>query len=160
MPITTEVKKLAESKPFYAVAGAGDFAVEKLLELPEQIHKLQGRREEIREAAKDLPGRARQLAGKAEVYAKDFPVKARDYADHIAGRANELYEEFASRGRKVVSKTSGEIALELEEVSEAAEPAIAAARTSKKGTRATKSSTSGTTRTSSRTSRTSGTTKS
>lgn len=140
MPIATEVKKLAESKPFYAVAGAGDFAVEKLLELPDQIQRLQGRREEIREAAKDLPERARQLAGKAEGYAKDFPVKARDYADQIAGRANELYEEFANRGRKVVSKTSGEIALELEEVSEAAEPAIAAARTPKKGTRTSKSS--------------------
>ncbi len=141
MPITAEVKKLAESKPFYAVAGAGDFAVEKLLELPEQIQRLQGRREEIREAAKDLPERARQLAGKAEGYAKDFPVKARDYADQIAGRANELYEEFANRGRKVVSKTSGEIALELEEVSEAAEPAIASARTPRKGTRASKPAT-------------------
>jgi uncharacterized coiled-coil DUF342 family protein len=140
MPITTEVKKLAESKPFYAVAGAGDFAVEKILELPEQIQKLQGRREEIREAAKDLPGRARQLAGKAEGYAKDFPVKARDYADQIAGKANELYEEFANRGRKVVSKTSGEIALELEEVSEAADPAIASAKAPRKGTRTTKSS--------------------
>ncbi|MEU4404207.1 hypothetical protein AB0F88_06760 [Streptosporangium sp. NPDC023963] len=150
MPITAEVKKLAESKPFYAVAGAGDFAVEKLLELPEQIQKLQGRREEIREAAKDLPERARQLAGKAEGYAKDFPVKARDYADQIAGRAGELYEEFANRGRKVVSKTSGEIALELEEVSEAAEPAIAAARTPKKGTRTSKSTTTGRSTTSGR----------
>ena len=142
MPITTEVKKLADSKPFYAVAGAGDFAVEKLLELPEQLQKLQGRREEIREAAKDLPEKARQFAGKAEVYAKDFPVKARDYADHIAGRANKLYEEFANRGRKVVSKTSGEMALELEEVSEAAEPAIASAQTPRKGTRTTTTRTS------------------
>ena len=73
MPITTEVKKLAESKPFYAVAGAGDFAVEKLTELPERIQRLQSRREEIRDAAKDLPEKARELAGKAEDYAKDFP---------------------------------------------------------------------------------------
>lgn len=156
MPITNEVKRLAESKPFYAVAGAGDFAVEKLLELPDQIQKLQGRREEIREAAKDLPERARQLAGKAEGYAKDFPVKARDYADQIAGRANELYEEFASRGRKVVSKTSGEMALELEEVSEAAEPAIAAARTPKKGTtRSTGTRSTGTRTTTTRTTKSS-----
>ncbi|WP_030924441.1 hypothetical protein [Streptosporangium amethystogenes] len=137
MPITTEVKKLAESKPFYAVAGAGDFAVEKLMELPERIQKLQSRREEIREAAKDLPEKARVLAGKAEGYAKDFPVKARDYADHFAGRATELYEEFANRGRKVVSKTSGDAALELEDLSEAARPTA-----QKKGTRTSKSGTS------------------
>ncbi|WP_433251107.1 hypothetical protein ACQPYK_05335 [Streptosporangium sp. CA-135522] len=142
MTLATEVKKLAESKPFYAVAGAGDFAVEKLRELPEQIQKLQGRREEIREAAKDLPEKAREFAGKAEVYAKDFsgkaegyakdfPEKARSYADQFTGKAIELYEEFANRGRKVVSKASGEAALELEEVSEAAEPAVAIQATRK-----------------------------
>ncbi|MEU4833351.1 hypothetical protein [Streptosporangium sp. NPDC023615] len=143
MPIiNSDVKKLAESKPFYAVAGAGDFAVEKLLALPERIQRLQGRREEIREAAKDIPVLARQFAGKAELYAKDFPVKARDYADQFAGKATEIYEEFADRGRKVVSKASGEAALELEEVSEAAEPAIAATATTRKNTRTGKSTTS------------------
>lgn len=142
MTLATEVKKLAESKPFYAVAGAGDFAVEKLRELPEQIQKLQGRREEFREAAKDLPEKAREFAGKAEDYAKDFsgkaegyakdfPEKARVYADQFTGKAVELYEEFASRGRRVVSKASGEAALELEEVSEAAEPAVATQATRK-----------------------------
>ncbi|WP_326819747.1 hypothetical protein OHA77_16560 [Streptosporangium sp. NBC_01639] len=142
MTLATEVKKLAESKPFYAVAGVGDFAAEKLRELPEQLQRLQGRREEIREAAKDLPEKAREFAGKAEVYAKDFsgkaegyakdfPDKARGYADHFTGRAVELYEEFASRGRKVVSKSSGEAALELEEISEKAEPAIATQATRK-----------------------------
>ncbi|WP_326635389.1 hypothetical protein OG884_21055 [Streptosporangium sp. NBC_01755] len=140
MPIATEVKKLADSKPFYAVAGAGDFAVEKLLELPERIQRLQSRREEIREAAKDLPEKARELAGKAEGYAKDFPVKARDYADQFAGKATELYEEFANRGRKVVSKTSSEAALELEELSQAARPR--AVTTPKKSTRTSKSGTS------------------
>ncbi|MBB2909265.1 ElaB/YqjD/DUF883 family membrane-anchored ribosome-binding protein [Streptosporangium becharense] len=139
MPITTEVKKLADSKPFYAVAGAGDFAVEKLRELPEQLQRLQSRRGELGEVAKELPVKARELAGKAEGYAREFPEKARDYADLVAVRAVEIYEEFATRGRKVVSKASGEAALELEEVSEAAEPA-AAAPAPKKTTRAPKSS--------------------
>ncbi|MEU9834916.1 hypothetical protein AB0D67_25570 [Streptosporangium sp. NPDC048047] len=141
MTFTTEVKKLADSKPFYAVAGAGDFAVEKLRELPDQLQRLQGRREEIREAAKDLPDRAKTFAGKAEVYAKDFPEKARVYADQFTSMATGLYEEFATRGRKVVSRTTGEAALELEEVSEAAEPAIAASATNaspRKTTRTTK----------------------
>ncbi|MEV7005327.1 hypothetical protein [Streptosporangium sp. NPDC051022] len=138
MTLTTEVKKLADSKPFYAVAGAGDLAVEKLRELPEQIHRLQGRREEIREAARELPGRAKRFAGKAEDYARDFPGKARGYADQFTVRAGELYEQFASRGRKVVSKASGEAALELEEVSATAEPAVAT-QTTRKNSRSPKS---------------------
>ncbi|GII02947.1 hypothetical protein [Planobispora takensis] len=152
MTLATEVKKFTDSKPFYAVAGAGDFAVEKLRELPEQIQRLQGRREEFREAAKDLPEKARHFAGRAEgyakqvgdraeVYAKDLPEKARGYADQLTARAVELYDEFANRGRKVVSKVSGEAALELEEVSEAAEPAIAAAPAPRKNTRAPKAAT-------------------
>jgi hypothetical protein len=117
MTIATEVKKLTESKPFYAVAGAGDFAVEKLRELPERLEKL-----------RELPERLEKLQsrrGELRDTAKDLPIKARQYADVINAKAAELYEEFASRGRRVVSQVSGEAALELEEVSVAAEPPIA-----------------------------------
>ncbi|MFE3455225.1 hypothetical protein ACFXJ8_40545 [Nonomuraea sp. NPDC059194] len=133
MTLATEVKKLTDSKPFYAVAGAGDYAVEKLRELPEQLLKLQSRRSEL---AKDLPEKAREARSKAEGFAREFPEKARDYADQLGTKATEVYEEFASRGRKVVSKVSGEAALELEEVSEAAEPPVATPV--KKTTRTTK----------------------
>jgi ElaB/YqjD/DUF883 family membrane-anchored ribosome-binding protein len=122
MTLATEVKKLTDSKPFYALAGAGDYAVEKLRELPEQLQKLQSRRPEI---AKDLPEKTREYADKAEGFVREFPDKAREYADQLSHKATEVYEDFASRGRKVVSKTSGEAALELEEVSEAAEPPVA-----------------------------------
>jgi uncharacterized coiled-coil DUF342 family protein len=135
MPIATEVKKLAESKPFYAVAGAGDLAVEKLRELPERIQKLQGRGEEFREVAKDLPEKAKELAGKAEIYAQHFPEKARVYADQVTDHVTKLYEELASRGRKIVSKTSGGAALELEEVSEAAKSSRATASAPRKNNR-------------------------
>jgi hypothetical protein len=77
MTLATEVKKLTDSKPFYAIAGVGDFAAEKLRELPEQLQKLQSRRAEL---AKDLPVRARGYADKAEGIAKEFPEKAREYA--------------------------------------------------------------------------------
>jgi hypothetical protein len=150
MKLATEVKKFTESKPFYAVAGVGDYAVEKLRELPGHLEKLQARRGELRVNARDLPDKARDYASKAEVYAKDLPDKARDYAskaevyardlperakgyaDVVGSRAAELYEDFAARGRKVVSQVSGEAALELEEVSEAAEPAIAEQATNRK----------------------------
>lgn len=122
MTLSTEVKKLTESKPFYAVAGVGDYAVEKLRELPEQLQRLQSRRGEL---GKDLPEKAREYADKAEGFAREFPEKAREYADLLGHKATEAYEDFATRGRKVVSKTTGEAALELEEVSEAAEPPVA-----------------------------------
>ncbi|NUP03403.1 MAG: hypothetical protein HOV96_28525 [Nonomuraea sp.] len=122
MTLATEVKKLTDSKPFYAVAGAGDYAVEKLRELPGQLLKLQERRSEI---AKDLPEKTRAYADKAEDLVREFPEKAREYADQLTTKATEVYEDFASRGRKVVSKTTGEAALELEEVSETAEPPVA-----------------------------------
>lgn len=134
MTLATEVKKLTESKPFYAVAGVGDFAVEKLRELPEQLQKLTARRGEL---TKDLPVKAREYATKAEAVAKDFPEKARVYADQLGHKATEVYEDFATRGRKVVSQASGQAALELEEVSEAAQPPVA---TPVKKTRTTKAS--------------------
>jgi hypothetical protein len=122
MTLATEVKKLTESKPFYAVAGVGDYAVEKLRELPEHLQKLQSRRFEL---AKELPVKAREYADKAEGIARELPEKARTYADQLTHKASEVYEEFATRGRRVVSKTTGEAALELEEVSVAAEPPVA-----------------------------------
>ncbi|MCG5216986.1 hypothetical protein [Streptosporangium sp. KLBMP 9127] len=125
MTLATEVKKLTESKPFYAAAGVGDYAIEKLRELPVQLEKLQARRGELRLSAKDLPVMARDYASKAEVYAKDLPERAKGYAGVVGSRATEIYEEFASRGRQAVSRVSGEAALELEELSESAEPAVA-----------------------------------
>ncbi|MGW4799850.1 hypothetical protein ACWEPC_46285 [Nonomuraea sp. NPDC004297] len=122
MTLATEVKKLTESKPFHAVAGAGDYAVEKLRELPEQLQKLQSRRSEL---AKDLPGKAREYADKAEGFARELPDRAREYADQLTEKATDVYEDFAVRGRKVVSRTTGEAALELEEVSQAVKPAAA-----------------------------------
>ncbi|TMR89820.1 hypothetical protein [Nonomuraea basaltis] len=135
MTLATEVKKLTDSKPFYAVAGVGDYAVEKLRELPEQLQKLQSRRYEL---TRELPEKARVYADKAEGLAREFPEKAREYAGQLTHKATEVYEDFATRGRKVVSQASGEAALELEEVSEAAEPPVAEPVKRTRTTRTTK----------------------
>lgn len=135
MTIATEVKKLTETKAFYAITGAGDFAVEKLRELPDQITKLQTTLQTTAaERARTVDARAyaATLQGKAETYAKDLPEKSREYTDAVQARLVELYEELATRGRKVVSRASGEAALELQEVSETAEPAIATQATTRK----------------------------
>ncbi|GII93360.1 hypothetical protein [Sinosporangium siamense] len=100
MTLATEVRKLTETKPFYAVAGASDLAMEKLRDLPEQLHRLQSRTPELRETA-------REYAARAEGYARDIPGLAKGYADRLTDRAGKLYDEFASRGRQVVSKNGG-----------------------------------------------------
>ncbi|GAA5073413.1 putative MPP superfamily phosphohydrolase [Thermocatellispora tengchongensis] len=131
MTIATEVKKLTESKPFYAVAGAGDYAVEKLRELPAALERLTAQRGELREQARELPVKAREYAAKAEGYARELPEKAKEYADALNTRATAIYEDFATRGRRVVSRVSGDAALELEQYSEESEadkPAPAPAR--------------------------------
>jgi CO dehydrogenase/acetyl-CoA synthase beta subunit len=116
MALTTGVKKITKSKPFYAVAGAAGYAVETLRKAPK---RLRARRGELRQTAKDLPGRAR------EGVAEDLPEQARGYADTAAAKVNKFYDELAVRGRKIVSRASREAAHELEEVSESAQPATA-----------------------------------
>jgi hypothetical protein len=116
MALTTGVKKITKSKPFYAVAGAAGYAVETLRKVPQQ---LRARRGELRGAARGLPGRARKSV------AKDLPEQTREYADTAAAKLNDFYDELAVRGRKIVSRASHEAAHELEEVSESAKSAIA-----------------------------------
>ncbi|WP_327043585.1 hypothetical protein OG320_17450 [Microbispora sp. NBC_01189] len=118
--IVTQAKKITESKPFYALTGAGDFAVEK------------------------ARAYASTVQDRAETVARELPEKARGYADAATTQINRLYDDLASRGRKVVSRVSGEAALELTEVSETAEPAVAAQSTTQSTTGATTGATTGT----------------
>jgi hypothetical protein len=73
--------KLRDSKAFYAAAGAGDFAVEKLREVPERLTKLQEKTD-----PKDLGGAA--VA----------------YVTHVGTRAVEVYDGLAERGKRIVSR--------------------------------------------------------
>jgi hypothetical protein len=116
MALTTRVKKITKSKPFYAVAGAADYAVGRLRKLPKQLQRRQG---QVRETAKELPSKARKTV------TENLPEPAREYTDTVTTRISELYDELAVRGRKIVAKASGEAAQELKEVSESAKPATA-----------------------------------
>jgi hypothetical protein len=73
--------KLRDSKAFYAAAGAGDFAVEKIREGPERINKLQEKTD-----PKDLGGAA--VA----------------YVTQVGTRAVEVYDGLAERGKRIVSR--------------------------------------------------------
>jgi hypothetical protein len=77
----TITNRLRDSKAFYAAAGAGDFAVEKLREVPERLNKLQEKTD-----PKDLGGAA-------------FA-----YVTQVGTRAVEVYDGLAERGKRIVSR--------------------------------------------------------
>jgi hypothetical protein len=77
----TITERLRDSKAFYAAAGAGDLAVEKLREVPDRLNKLQGKTD-----PKDLGGAA--VA----------------YVTQVGTRAVEVYDGLAERGKRIVSR--------------------------------------------------------
>jgi hypothetical protein len=100
----TIANKLRDSKAFYAAAGAGDLAAEKLREVPERVNKLQG----------DLKGL------QEKVDAKDIPGAAVAYVTHVGTRAVELLDELAERGKQVVNRVADETQAQIEESKPAA----------------------------------------
>ena len=108
MTLTTEVKKLTESKPFYALTGVGDFAVEKLRELQSRRDELPARAKEAQvkaqEYAKDFPAKAQAYANDFPAKAREIPTLAREYADTVTTKLTEIYDEMAVRGRKAARK--------------------------------------------------------
>ena len=100
----TITDKLRDSKAFYAAAGAGDFAVEKIREVPERLTKLQERTD-----PKDLGGAA--VA----------------YVTQVGTRAVEVFDGLAERGKKIVSRVDRQKA--TQELEASARSTVRKART-------------------------------
>lgn len=83
MTLATEMKKLKESKAFYAMAGAGDLAVEKLREMPDRLTRLQRKADP-----------------------KELPKVARSYANQVSSKAAEIFDDLAARGRNIVGRVN------------------------------------------------------
>ncbi|RSN51960.1 MULTISPECIES: hypothetical protein [Actinomadura] len=111
---------LRDNKAVYTVAGAGDFAVEKLREMPEQMtrarevaEKYQG---EVRETVYRYGGQFRETVERyrgevrGRVDGTDLPGAAVTYATTFGNRAAEFIDELAERGRKVVHREAAEVA--------------------------------------------------
>jgi hypothetical protein len=77
----TIADKLRENKAFYAAAGAGDLAVEKLREVPERLNKLQEKTDP-----------------------KDIGGAAVSYVTQVGARAAEVFDELAERGKRIVGR--------------------------------------------------------
>src|SRR5690606_29039144 len=98
----TLASNLRENKAVYAVAGAGDFAVEKLREVPGQVDRYREQfREQVRETVERYRGEVSRYQERVD--AKDLPGAAVAYATHVGTRAAEIIDELAERGRKVVN---------------------------------------------------------
>lgn len=74
MALKTEARK-----PFYALAGVGDLAVENIKELPTQV------------------------VAKATSLVTELPSKVRDLSGDLTRNATENYGELVERGQKLVS---------------------------------------------------------
>lgn len=121
MALTSEVRKLADTKPFYAVAGCGDLAVEKIREVPVALQQVQGRLQDF--AATDRAQLQQRAVG---------------YAGSLATLATDAYDDLAQRGRSLVSRVQRQEATqELEAQVSAASRQAKAARTSARKTAAT-----------------------
>ena len=101
----TLASNLRENKAIYAVAGAGDFAVEKIREVPGQVDRYRG---QVREAVDRYRGEVSRYQERVD--AKDLPGAAVAYATHFGTRAVEFIDELAERGRKVVNREAVQVA--------------------------------------------------
>ena len=147
----TLANNLRDNKAVYAVAGAGDFAVEKLREMPEQMNRYQGRarevsekyqgevreavdryRDQVRETARRYRGEVSRYQERVD--AKELPGAAVAYATHVGTRAVEFIDELTERGKRVVNNRDDHAA---EITRAAARPAAPKARAAqpKKATR-------------------------
>jgi hypothetical protein len=104
----TIADRLRDNKAVYTVAGAGDLAVAKLREMPEQVVR-------IRATVNEQMTRYQE---KVEV--KDLPGAAVSYMTHFGARTVEVIDGLAERGKKVVARTDNEERLERTEETKAA----------------------------------------
>ncbi|MFC5906068.1 hypothetical protein [Streptacidiphilus monticola] len=132
MPIADDLRKtLTDPTPLYAIAGAGDAAVEKLKTVPEKAAALAADRKATQEKAQAKLGEAQAKVSEKVTEAvqavQALPADLRslqERAQHLAlqgvGRAAELavkarevYDELAERGKVVVDRGRGETAAEI-----------------------------------------------
>lgn len=97
-------------KPLYASVGAGDFAVEKLRELPTRytggVKRFQAQVKELPAQVKELPVQVKELPAQVKelpAHVKELPAAVKAQLSELSEKATHLYEEFAERGENVVT---------------------------------------------------------
>ena len=88
---------ITRSKPFYVVAGAGDLAVKTVRQVPARISAARIERKDVQKAVSTLQAETVALPAKAQTAAVGAVVD-------VADRADAVYTELLTRGRKVVGR--------------------------------------------------------
>ncbi|MFF3671641.1 hypothetical protein [Microtetraspora malaysiensis] len=98
MPITTQFKKITKSKPFYAIAGAGNYVMD-LARNPRRYRSAATTR--ITEFYDDLANRGRSVVGKAS---REAARGFEDVSRSAAPLAGEAPDKEPTRARRTASK--------------------------------------------------------
>jgi len=110
---TDAAKHLTGRKPFYAVVGSGDLAVEKIKDVPAKLRdevtvaKLKDVPSKLRDELRGEEGAVKKVADKINELPRDprkLGAKLTDLADEQIKAADERIEKLAVRGEKVVKK--------------------------------------------------------
>lgn len=96
---TDFAKTLTGPKPFYAVAGVGDLAVEKVKGLRPTAED-----PSVRERATKLPKQFAEKLGELPKEARKLGDKLTDAVDEQVKAADERYEKLAKRGEDIVKR--------------------------------------------------------
>jgi hypothetical protein len=100
MSLVKDVRKsVTDSKPLYALAGAGDLVVERLRTLPTRVAAL---RPDVMVDRKEIQAKVGQVPGRVV----ELPILAQSKAVELGSAAGEAYDELVVRGRKVVRAVS------------------------------------------------------
>jgi hypothetical protein len=141
MSVTTTI---THSKPFYAVAGAGDLAVKTVREVPAQLATARRvaadiDRDDVEKAVSTLRAEAVALPAKAQTAVVGAAVE-------VADRTDAVYGELLARGRRVVGRIRRQKATQdlQRDAGTTVRRTKAATTTAKKGAAATSSSAKGT----------------
>jgi heparin binding hemagglutinin HbhA len=138
MSLTT----ITRSKPFYVVAGAGDLAVKTVRQVPAKLSTVRIERKDVEKAVSTLQAETSALPAKAQTAAVEAVVE-------VADRADAVYTELLTRGRKVVGRIRRQQATQdlKKDAATTVRRTKAATTTAKKSAAATRSAAKGTTTT-------------
>ncbi|HEX6921792.1 MAG TPA: hypothetical protein VF314_16365 [Actinomycetes bacterium] len=130
---------ITKSKPFYAVAGAGDLAVKKLREVPTRLQTIKVDRKGIEDTISTLQVETKALPAKAQTVAIGL-------VGDVAERAEGVYGDLITRGRSVVTRIRRQKSTQdlKAQASTTVRRTKAATTTAKKAAASTKSSARGT----------------
>jgi DNA-binding ferritin-like protein len=136
----TLAEKIRDNKAVYTGAGAVDFAVEKLREMPETVAKVRAELTEnygkyrvaVLENVNERVTKVRTTAtlrlnevraNVAKAQGKTEAVSLQDYLATVTAKVSEVIDELAERGRTVINKAADDITSEAQQAKSVEAPA-------------------------------------